>query len=45
MSLENCRHVFNSGVFMSDSFEANGVFLIDELIVKIDKEGTEGCRV
>lgn len=27
---------------MSDSFEANRIFLIDKLRVKIDKEGTEG---
>lgn len=27
---------------MSDNFEANRIFLIDKLRVKIDKEGTEG---
>lgn len=27
---------------MSDSFEANRIFLIDKLRVKIDKEGAEG---
>ena len=35
-------YVFNSKVFMSDSFEANRIFLIDKLRVKIDKEGAEG---
>lgn len=35
-------YVFNSRVFILDSFEANRVFLIDELRIKIDKEGTEG---
>lgn len=42
INLENCRHVSNSRVFMSDNFEANRIFIIDKLRVKIDKEGTEG---
>lgn len=45
ISLENCRHVSNSRVFMSDNFEANRIFIIDKLRVKIDKKVLRGSWI